>query len=990
MAYDDRHGRRTEQCESLALRVDAANALVEVGAQRLRLSPRAFAVLLHLIHRAGELVTKEELFSVVWRGAVVSDGALVVCIRELRKALEDDARHPRYIETVQRRGYRFVGPLADRVEAHHESALACCIGREDEMRTLASALKQASAGRRQVVFIAGDPGIGKTTLVDAFLAGLRTSPPSGLPPLVAHGQCVDHHGAAAAWFPLLDALERLCRGADGLRAVGILERHAPTWLAQIPGLLVASRQETFLRLAQGASQMRLLNELALALELITKDRLLVLVLEDLHWSDPSTVAAIATLARRVESARLLLLGTYRKSALRGSDHPLWSERNELVLHERCTEVALGPWSRTDIATWLDTRLENRTPASATHDSALVEHLHSATAGNPLFVRSVFDELVATGAVQLTAGGWGLAAAARHFAPRIPSELRELLTWQGERLDAEQRSNLLAASVVGLEFSAAEVAAALDRDIVAVEDGLQQLAQHGLFVQRAGIVTWPDGSISARFAFLHALYRQTWLEQLVPSALQRYNHRVGLCLEAAWGGRSDEISVELASRFCDARDLPRAVRYLRIAGTSAARRSAHREAQQLLALGLDLVRTLPRSVQAEREELRMQTTLGPILIAARGYAAPEVEQTYAAARALSLRAGDTPQVFVALSGLWHFYVMRPRHRMALSIAQRLVELAERSDAPEWRVEARWAHGCSLFLLGLIREGHAEFESALTAYRSQASSSLAFEFGHDPGVSALSFGALTAWQQGLLQTALSNTREAMALADTLGHPYSRAYAMTFGAWIYLLLRRDAEASDLARATLTFCAAHGNPLLLAMSGMVLGIAEIRLGLGDATLPDRVARCIDDYLSMGGEGLVPHFLTLYAEICIETGDLAAAGAAIERAATMMARNEDRWCEAEILRVRARIHSVLNSPTMDAAARQDLVAAISIAEQQGAWLLVLRAALDYAALEPCTAGEASAAIRRALPHCAEGFGHLDVQRAHSWLEAHESASRCQ
>lgn len=325
-----------------AVRLDLANEWAWCGDRRLRLTPRAFAVPRLLVERAGTLVTRDDLLGAVWRDAVVSDAAIDSCIRDLRRALGDRSDAPRYIQTVHRRGFRFVGPVEPPAGSpppattsprtvpapgllqpgHGDGPAArsgrpdlsdpppktaALVGRDAPLGRLRLALERAVAGQRQLVFVSGEAGIGKTALVEAFAADI-----GGDGVRVGRGQCVEHYGAGEPYLPVLEALGRLGRAAEGEQLVEALMRHAPTWLVELPGLLGDADLEAAQRRAQGTSRERMLRELVEALEALTADAPLVLILEDLHWSDSATIDLLGMLARRREPARLLVVATYSR------------------------------------------------------------------------------------------------------------------------------------------------------------------------------------------------------------------------------------------------------------------------------------------------------------------------------------------------------------------------------------------------------------------------------------------------------------------------------------------------------------------------------------------------------------------------------------------------------------------------------------------------------------------------------------------------------
>ncbi|MBI3246241.1 MAG: AAA family ATPase [Deltaproteobacteria bacterium] len=548
------------------------------------MTPKAFTVLRHLMERPGQLVTKEDLLDAAWPGVYVSDAALKVCIRRLRQALGDLSRPSRYIETVHWRGYRLLARIATITSSVAEelsaetilrplapmetasapegrSPLAPVAGREVELQQLSHCLARVAQGYRQTLFITGPPGIGKTTLIDAFLAQAAQSQSLR----VARSQCVEHYGTGESYLPLLEALTRLCRAPGGEQAIAALQQHAPVWLAQLPSLLEPAERKRLRREVQSLSREHMIRELVEALEFLAADIPLLLVLEDLHWSDYPTLDLLALLARRREPARLFIIAEYRPEELPQQEHPLKNLKHDVYAHRQGEELAIAPLSLEAISAYLAVRfLEHALPAP------LAAILHRQTGGHPLFLATMVDHLVARGWI-VNQHTWELNRALDDLQTEVPSNIRQIIAAQIDRLAPEQQRILEVASVAGVEFSAAAVAAAAEEDIVQVETCCEELARRGQFLRTQGTGEWPDGTVATRYEFLHAMYRQAWYERVTAGRRVQLHRRLGERGELAYGERSTEIAAELAVHFEHGRDQQRATQYRQAAAENAARR-----------------------------------------------------------------------------------------------------------------------------------------------------------------------------------------------------------------------------------------------------------------------------------------------------------------------------------------------------------------------------------------------------------------------------------
>jgi DNA-binding winged helix-turn-helix (wHTH) protein/tetratricopeptide (TPR) repeat protein len=804
-------------------RLDSSTESVWRGVEELRLRPKTFAVLRYLAERPGRVVVKDELFEAVWPEVAVGDAALAVCVGEIRKALGDEARTPRFIETVHRRGYRFIGPV--QVSARGETVAAPpagLVGRDRELDLLRAWLERARRGERQIVFVTGEPGIGKTALVEAFLATL----PAAGDVWSAGGQCLDHYGAGEAYLPILEALSRLARGPGGDRVASVLGTHAPTWLAQMPALMSAEALAAVQPRILGATRGRMLREMAEAMESLAAERLLVLLLEDLHWSDPSTLDLVAAVARRREPARLLLIGTYRPVDVIVRGHPLRAVTQELVLHGSSDELPLELLGETDVGRYLTTRFGGEI------GTRLAPVVQRRTDGLPLFMVNVVDALIRQGLLVETAGRWEVKSGDVEAATAVPENLRQMIEQQLARLPADEQRLLAAASVAGMAFSSAALAAALEDDVEAVEDRCESLARREQFIRPEGVEEWPDGTVAARYRFLHILYEHVLYERLPAARRASLHRRIGEREEAAYRARPGERAAALALHFERGRDALRAVRYRHHAAEHALQRCAYREAVEHLARGRDLLQAVPDERQRPPLELEMQMTLGPALIALHGSGAPEVEAAYLRARELAEAMGDTARLFPALWGLCFVNYSRGRYAVARELGERLLALAEHGSDTEPPMEghALWAHHALwsiLIAMGQPAAALFHIERGQQLYDPERHASQAVVYGHhDAGTCSWYHLACARWLLGHADAALAALREARVLAERLNHPMTTMIALCSTMWVHYHRGDLADTRQCAHDVVTLGTMHGFSGWIDDGAVVLGC----LAAGDA----------------------------------------------------------------------------------------------------------------------------------------------------------------
>ncbi|HET6962131.1 MAG TPA: AAA family ATPase, partial [Terriglobia bacterium] len=812
--------------------LDLANECLWRGSQAIKLRPKAFAVLNYLLGRPGQLITKEELLNTVWPETFVGEAVLKVAIRQLREALDDDPKSPRFIETAHRRGYRFIRQIAGRgqvlageqtIESNKAisgSPLSAAdsppgvVGRDEALSRMRSWLERMLGGERQIVFVTGEAGIGKTSLVDVFARSIA----SDRNIRIGRGQCLEQYGTGEAYLPVLEAIGRLAR--EQAQVVDLLRAYAPMWLVQMPSLLSASDRETLSRELSGATRERMLREMGEAVEALTADLPLVLILEDLHWSDYSTLDLISYLARQRQAAQLMLIGTYRTVELIVSGHPLKAVKRELLAKQQCEELPLAYLSEEAVAQYLSARFRNRFPAE------LAGLIHERTEGNPLFMVNAVDYLITEELIVEREASWELAVEIEKVEVGVPDSIKQMIEKQVDHLDAEQQRTLEAASVAGAEFSVLAVVAGLGEDRAVVEARFDQLARQRQFIQDRGVQALPNGEAVMRYGFIHALYQNVLYERVPTSRRVQLHRRIGERGEELYGERAREIAAELAMHFERGRDYKRAARYLQQAADNAIRRFAYREAVGLARRGLELLGRLPDTPERAEQELSLHLTLGMPLIATEGYAAEAVGVVYARARELCQQMAETPDLSEVLWGLWAFHILRAELGKAREIAEEFLRLSERLPYPGLAMRGHVAMETTFFHLGEFAQAREHFEKAFSLYDPEQHRDDAFFYSQNPGVIMRCHAAWALWFLGQPDEALNKINEALTLARELTEPHGLAHALFFAAILHQLRREEPMAQEHAEAVISFAREHGLVMYQAMATIVQAWALLKQG--------------------------------------------------------------------------------------------------------------------------------------------------------------------
>ncbi len=604
-----------KQFEGFAL--DTANECLWRDGKQLALRPKPFAVLRYLVEHPGRLISHDELLEALWPETYVLPQVLRTYMLELRKMLGDEAGQPRFIQTLPKRGYCFVAAVSDSADARNAAPAKAAeafsrqtvatreveiVGREQELALLESCLEQAADGQRRVVFITGEAGIGKTALVDAF------SQHVALPrhACMARGQCVEGVGRAEEYYPVVEALGQLCSGPEGERACRVLAKIAPAWLTGS-----ACDHE-----AKRTTIERTLGDLCAAIEELAAERPLILVFEDLHWADESTLHLISALARRRAPARLMLLGTFRpQEASQQADDPkaVRGLKQDLLMRRLGEEIALAPLGKPAVKELLRRELhQDDLP------TGLATFVHQHSEGNPLFVIAILEHMIAqrflVRQVSAEEPSWRQCAPFQEIEASVPDGLAQMIEREIERLSPDDQRLLEAASLTDVASPAWAVAAALEQNPAETEEACDDLARRLYFVQRVGQDELPDGSRSAFYVFAHGLYREVLYQRQAAPRRARRHIRVAERLGQLFVGREADVAREMALHFEAACNWQRAAGALYIAARHAHERQAYAEATHLLEHALRLAENLGNG-ERKATELELQAALDAAIRAA---------------------------------------------------------------------------------------------------------------------------------------------------------------------------------------------------------------------------------------------------------------------------------------------------------------------------------------------------------------------------------------
>jgi tetratricopeptide (TPR) repeat protein len=848
--------------------------------------------------------------------------------------------------------HRVLQPSGVRSRLERAPGLTPFVGRAQELGLLLERFERAQEGQGQAVLLGGEAGIGKSQLVRELRERLCDTPHSWL-------ECqTSPYTQGSALYPLIAMLEgalafrekdsddeKLTRLERGLAYAGLELNETVPLLASLLSLRLPERYAP-LEVSPQLQRQKTLEALLAWLLALSEKQPLVLVVEDLHWIDPSTLEWLGLAIGQCPTARLLLLLTHRPEF-----EPPWPARGHVLA------LGLDRLGRRD-----SKELAARATADAPLPESVVAQIASRSDGVPLFVEELTKGVVEVGHTD---------------DHEIPETLQDSLMARLDRL-GEAKPVAQHAAAIGREFPYALLAAVTPMTEPALREGLGRLVEAEL--------VYPRGVLpKATYTFKHALLQDTAYQSLLESQRKELHGRIADALEARFAERVAREPEVMAQHCEPAGRTAEAIGHYQRAGERASERSAHAEASQHLQKAIELLRTVPESPERDRREVPLQIALGAASQAVLGLGSPKVENAYERARSLSRRSGDSPERFQALAGLAIYYRNRDLEH-ALELGQELLAHAERTNDPSQLLFAHSTLGLTLHYRGEFSNAFTHEESAIALYDAIEHGSLESVFGLDPGITSLCLASLTQLQLGHPDRALERVETAIDEARALAHPHSLAYALNWGSIVHTgrgephrVLERSEEAIEISRA-------RGLSLQLG------GALQLRASALPFVAGAGVAgRALDQVLEnvwpqLANTGLISPvaapFFSAIADTLRRLDRLDDALRVLDSWLGVSSAKHAPYWDAEMLRLRGEI-LLAQRPAAHEEAERALLRAVVIARGQDGKSHQLRAATSLARLlrDQDRREEARALLQPVYDWFTEGFDTADLKDARALLQ---------
>ena len=884
------------------------------GEHCIDLRRQSLALLRYLAERPGQVVTKKELLTQLWSGLYVSPTVVRVCVREIRAALGDDAKQPQFIETLGTQGYRFIASLSTTSPVLPSYLSTPCpkshgvqdqplttdsgklstpfVRREDELAQLQKWYARVQQSEPQLIFVSGEAGIGKTSLVERFLAHAK----AGEPVRIGRGNCVEQAGPGEAYLPVLQALQQLCRAPDGEQVVAALRRYAPLWLLQLSGVIDADEQEKLQRHVHGSSPHRMVRELAHALKEVTAESPLIFFFDDLQWSDPATLDFIAYLGQAREPIRLLVIGTYRPTDTIVSGSPLHGVVQELNGRRQAQELALELLTQPEVEAYLRHCL-----AGSPVVEVLGPVIHRRTEGNALFVMHFVDYLLQQDVLVETTGGWELQAEPGVLEELIPANVHQLLLKQIEGFSPEVQHLLAVASVVGPTFTAREAAIVLNRPLEAIEAVYDQLAAQEHLIEARDLAECTNGAVTVRYQFRHTLYQQVLYHRIGLAQQVRWHRQLGEHFATLFGKCTQEIAEEVAVHFERGREYRRAILFRQEAGKDTLQQSAYQQALRHGQVGITLLSQLPATPERAQLELRLRQLVSAALAMSRGFTDEELQEHLHRAQQLGHELHDEGALVSVMIHRTRRSVWHAGRAAVDELAQQEEALAARLTDRQLQLQLHTQLAWIKLLGGKHTSVAEHYDFIRTHYDPHAGQFVFYAFAGDPLVVALGASGVSLSLAGQLEQGWCQVARGLTRAEELRQPAVCTLMLFYAGLVKGLYGAYGEGQLLSQQMLALAHQYELPLLVTLGRLLHGGMAVQQGAPEAGIA-LLTTGLAQYRAMRVHLFEPYFLSFLAEGYRRQGKVTAALQTVEEALTLTATNLDVFWEAELYRQKGEL----------------------------------------------------------------------------------------
>lgn len=862
-----------------------------------------------------------------------------------------------------------LGALRTRLQLSAHRGLAKFVGRQVELVHLHQALEQSKAGNSKVVAVVGEAGVGKSRLFHEFKERLQRGC------LVLETFSVSH-GKAFAYFPLIELLnnyfqitaqddERRCRE----KVVGKMLTLERSFEDLVPYLLyllgIGERSSVLVEMDPQIRRDRTFNAITQLLARESRNQPIELLFEDLQWLDSETEAFLAYLIDRLASTPILLLVNYRPEY-----QPEWAH----AVH--CSQLRLEPLGQADAQALLTTLLGDDPSLPP-----LKQLIQDKTEGNPFFMEEVVQTLVEEKLLLGEPGQYRIEQTPP--ALHIPTTVQGVLAARIDRLPVAEKELLQTLAVIGKEFPFSLIQCICEEHDTRIGDDLCDLLAR---LEAAEFIYQRPAFPEVEYMFKHALTQEVAGHSLLSERRSTLHELTAQAIETLFPTRIADYCSELAHHYRLSGNVPKAVEYLQRTGQQALQHSAQLDAIRHLSAAHELLERLPDTPARAHQELTLLLSLGPALMAVRGYGAPEVATTYTRALALCAQVGDDSVLFPALLGLRTYYTLRAEYSTACELGERLLSVAQSAQDPDMLVEANAALGTTLFCQGDLCNAHEHLERARVLYNPDRHRIHTITYGMDPGY-ALTFSAWNLWYLGFPDQANKRSQNALALAKKISHPFSLAFTLSARSILGQFQHDVQLAEECADAAIKLSLDQGYPLYLARGTILQGWARTEQGNIDEGIAQLI-NGIATYQEAGAELGCSYFLALLAAARGRAGHPQVGLDAVADALAMTNRTGEHFYEAELYRIKGAL--VLQCPggtKPNSLEQQEAQAcfqkAISIARQQGAKSFELRATVSLAQLWETQGNEAARQMLADIySFFTEGFDSVDLLQAKALLDA--------